>query len=253
MEKLQGDLGSYISGNPVILESSNIFVTPPEVKNILSFGEDRFFMAIRILTHPEDMFSQAKQGNSELARYNDFQLLLVVLKEEANSKRLAHDFFELVFPDYQVSVTDTAIDFIKDGYTIGRITPFSFDEFKNILHELFEPNNRNQEEEPEYNPANDLAKAIADKLKQGREKIKEMKQKKEGENFSLFSTYVSALSIGLGIDVNCLLKYTPFQLYDAFNRYALKTEFDLYRSIALQPFADSSSLEEPRVWYGNMY
>lgn len=250
--RLQGDLGSYISGMPVFLQSSNIFVVPPTVKQILSFGEDNFFITTHIISSPEEVLSSVQQGNSGLGDYSDFQLLLVILKEEAKSKRLVNEYFDLVFPDYQIFITDSSIDFLQENRVVGRVTPFSFGELKTALSELFEPQSKSKE--PEYNPANDAAQAIAEKLKKGREKIKSQKSKKEeSESFSLFSTYASALSIGLGVDLNCLLNYTPFQLYDAFNRYSAKLEYDLYRTIALQPFADASNLDEPQPWYGNLY
>ena len=72
-------------------------------------------------------------------------------------------------------------------------------------------------EEREFNPVNDAAAAIAKKLQKGREKRAEARGKQ-----SLFGIYCSTLSIGMNMDVNIFFNYTPFQLYDAYNRYFAK-------------------------------
>lgn len=247
---LQGDLGVYLSGQPVFLQSCNITITPPKVKDILIFGEDRFLMANHILGKTDKFLAQVREGNSELDKYSDFQLLLVILKEEANSRRLVNDYFELVFPDYQIELTENSMDFKNDNKIVGRITPFNFDVLQITLIELFEPYKDNKEE---YNPANDKAAEIAEKLKRGKQKLAELKNRGKKEETSLFATYSSVLAIGLGISINMFMEYTPFQLYDAFNRYFAKHQSDIYQSLSMQPFADTSKIEAPEEWYRNLY
>ena len=123
---LQGDLGAYLSGGPVYVRDCNIAVTPPSVKSIMIFGEEKFLMATQLFTKTDMFLRDVRQGNSELAKFNDFQLLLVILNEEAKSKRLVEDYFELVFPDYHIEMTDSSIDYKKDDRIVGRINPFNF-------------------------------------------------------------------------------------------------------------------------------
>ena len=247
---LQGDLGLYLSGQPVIIESCNIKITPPKVKEILAFGEDKFFMAIHMLGKTDKFLIQVREGNSELDRYNNFQLLLVILNEEANSRRLVDEFFELVFPDYQIKITESSIDYIFEDRIVGRINPFNFNLLQTTLIELFEPYKDKKEE---YNPANDKAAEIAEKLKKGKQKIEQLKGKSKKEETSLFATYSSVLSIGLSVDINLFMEYTPFQLYDAFSRYFAKHQSDIYQALSMQPFADTSKIEAPEEWYRNLY
>lgn len=247
---LQGDLGLYLSGEPIFLEFCNVKITPPKVKNILAFGEDRFFMAVHILGKTEQFLVQVREGNSELDRYNDFQLLLVILNEEANSRRLVDDFFELVFPDYQIKITESSIDYIFEDRVVGRLNPFNFNLLQTTLIELFEPYKNSKEE---YNPADSKAAEIAEKLKKGKEKINELKGKGKKEETSLFATYSSVLSIGLSVGIDVFMNYTPFQLYDAFSRYFAKHQSDIYQALSMQPFADTSKVEAPEDWYRNLY
>ena len=247
---LQGDLGLYLSGCPVPLKQANVFLTPPKVRDILAFGEDKFLMASQLFSNTGKFLRQVREGNSELERYNDFQLLLVILNEEANSRRLVDDYFELVFPDYHIELTKSSIDYTIEGRVVGRITPFNFEELQVITSELFEPYKDKKEE---YNPVNDKAAEIAAKLKKGKQKIAELKGRGKQEDTSLFATYLSVLGVGLSIDMNILLSYTPFQLYDTFTRYFAKVQSDIYQQISMQPFADTSKIEAPEEWYRNLY
>lgn len=247
---LQGDLGAYLSGGPVYVQDCNIAVIPPSVKSIMIFGEEKFLMATQLFTKTDMFLRDVRQGNSELAKFNDFQLLLVILNEEAKSKRLVEDYFELVFPDYQIEMTDSSIDYKKDDRVVGRVNPFNFERLQVTLDELFNPYKDKKEE---YNPGNDKAAEIAAKLKKGKEKIAALKGKGKGEETSMFATYLSVLAVGMSVNINMLLEYTPFQLYDTFNRYFAKVESDIYQSISLQPFADTSKIEAPENWYRNLY
>lgn len=251
--EIKGDVGRYLSGCPVRVEEANLVMTQPTVKQILNSGEDEFFYAVHILGRTDRFLRQAREGNPELARYGDFQLLLVVLQEEAKSRRLVDNFFELVLPDYKVSLTDNTMDFYMDDRMRGRITPFSFEPFQRTVTELFISHAKTGDEEEEFNPANDQAAEIAKLLNEAREKRKRMASKGNGDVATMLGTYASVLSIGLGIDINVLLDYTPFQLYDAFTRYFRKNASDMYMRLAMQPFADTSKLEEPEQWYSGIY
>lgn len=249
--ELQGDVGLYLSGQPVVINECNVIITPPKIKEIVACGEEDFFMTLRILGKTDLFLEPVRQGNSELKKYNDFQLLLVILNEEAKLKQLVDSFFELVFPKYNVRITNNSIDFLMEEKVVGRMTPSGFDSFQKIILDLFDPQKKSKKEE--YNPINDKAKEIAEKIKRGKQKIAELKGKGQKQTKSLFGNYVSILSIGMNIDINILYNYTPFQLYDSFARYLLKMQNDYYQSIATQPFVDASKLDTPEEWIGELY
>ena len=55
------------------------------------------------------------------------------------------------------------------------------------------------------------------------------------------------------MDINIFFNYTPFQLCDAFNRYFLKVQHDLYMKVSTTPLMDVSSMEQPEAWTDNLY
>lgn len=71
-----------------------------------------------------------------------------------------------------------------------------------------------------------MARKIAEKLQKG--KIKAAKMKGATQKISLFSRYISILSVGEQKDMNSLMLYTVYQLYDEFNRFELKQNYDIY-------------------------
>lgn len=250
--EIQGDVAKLFAGIPIIVPGANVAVTQPKVKDIVAFGEDDFFLAVQLFLSADKMAEKIKQGNTRLEFLSDFQVLLVVLDEDKESREAIGRFFELIFPDYEYEFAPGSVNFKVDGRTVGQLNPMDFEAFQTVLKNCFIPLGKNDGQEQEYNPANEAAAAIAAKLKRGNEIRAQMKAK-DNNTSSLFATYVSALSIGLAMDINVLLQYTPFQLYDAFRRYNMKEACDFYKKICSTPLMDASKMDEPENWLGDMY
>ena len=246
-------VGLYLSGQDIFIKDCNIVLTQPKIKDIVLFGEDEFLVGTQILGHTNKVINQMKQGNSELAAFSDFQVLLVILHEEETIRDSVIKFLNFVFPQYEIKITENTIDFYieQDGkkFVGGRIFPFNFEIFQNTIADLFEPSKDSDEE---YNPANEAAAAIAKKIEAGRKRKQDMQMAKEGPQ-SLFGRYTSILSVGLQMDINIFYNYTPFQLYDTFQRYFSKVSSDLYTKVSTTPLMDVSNMEPPKDWSRNLY
>ena len=79
--------------------------------------------------------------------------------------------------------------------------------------------------------------------------LSEQKNKKDE---SLFENYLSILEVGLGIDINSLLDYTVYQIYDAFDRFNLKEAYDISLQ-AKMAGAKSDSLDKVEQWMKNIH
>lgn len=249
---IQGELvGKYLTGCDIPIQECNIIVTQPKVRDILQFGENIFFMAINLFAQIDNMFEEVAQEESNLKLLNSFQFFLLLYKEEASIRQQIEVFSELVFPTYEVQVTDTSIDFLQQEQekkvVKGRVNPFNFDNFKQVIKDLFLPYSASSES---YNPKSEKARQIAEKLKKGKEKVSS--QKGESDN-SLLGSYISILSVGLKMNIYTLLNYKPFQLYDIFSRYSKKLKADEYFAISTVPFVDTSNIEAPDDWTTNLY
>ena len=221
MSKLKpNEILLFLSGQPVMIQECNIVIKQPTIKQIAALGEEEFLVASQTLSHIERVVEPIReQGNSELNGYSDFQIFLALALADEDFQRSISVFFELIFPDYVLDINENDIKFKLKEHPeniIGMINPFNFEAFAAIVKKLFCP--ITDEDDEDFNPANAKAAEIAEKIKSGKKKVKEIKSK--GQDIgSIFSTYTSSLSIGLGISINELMEYTPFQLYDAFTRY----------------------------------
>ena len=98
-----------------------------------------------------------------------------------------------------------------------------------------------------FNPINDRAKKIADKIMKGRQKVAELKGT---SNVSVFSQYISMLTIGLHISMLELKKLTMFQLYDLVERFMLYINWDIDLRSRL---AGAKPDEHPENWMKNIH
>lgn len=256
MAEVQGaNVGLYLSGQPVKVTDCNIAIVQPTIKDIVVYGEDEFLIGINLLGHPENIIQNIKEGNSQLEAFSDFQLLLVTIKEETVIRDSILKLLNLICPDYEIKIEDGSIDFYvqqgEEKFIGGRVHAFNFQNLQNAINDLFAPHILN-DSEPEYNPANAAAAEIAKKIKEGRARKNQAAAEKEGPQ-SMFGRYTSILSIGLQMDINIFFNYTPFQLYDTFNRYFTKVSHDFYMKVSTTPLMDVSKMEEPKEWTRNLY
>ena len=91
------------------------------------------------------------------------------------------------------------------------------------------------------------AKEIADKIMAGRKKVAELKG---NSNVSVFTQYISMLSVGLHISMREFKQYTMFQLYDAVERFTLWLNWDIDLRSRL---AGAKPDEHPRNWMENIH
>ena len=254
---IKGDkrlVGLFLSGKPVLIKELNIALTPPKINDIVMFGEDDFLFATQLIVHTNEFIQQIKEGNSQLEIYSNFQLLMTIIRQDNTIEEIIINYLNFIFPDYKIVFKDTMIDFLieidEQEKIVGRINPFNYDFMKDMIENLFTA--QSLEEEVEYNPVNDLAKQIADKIKEGRKKTKNLKAE-QSKDQSMYAQIISALSIGLQMDVNIFYNYTPFQLYDTYKRFFLKQSYDLYQRISTMPFLDASKMEVPEDWTKYIY
>ena len=247
----KGDIGLYLSGGQVPIRGCGVFITPPTIKAVSQFGEDDFLLAVKIVSCDRGFIVPIKEATPALENVPDFNILLTVLQSDDQMKDVVDRFLALVFPDYNVEVTKNMICFrVGDDKAMkGMVNQFNCEEFCTTVKELFSPQSRGESQE--FNPANAKAEEIARKLEAAR--LRKSQETSGGEKASLFGLYVSVISIGMSVDINTIYRYTPFQLYDSFNRYMKKGEYDLYMKIKTTPMMDTSKMEEVEHWATNMY
>lgn len=194
----------------------------PKIKEIAFVGEKDFFLGVQCLCIDKNII--ANQDESLLVNTNNFQIFMTMMKEKemAEKKDSVINVFSLIFPKYKTLFTPRSI--ILQSDTQIMIDDSNFEILQEYLKEIF-CFKSSMSQELGFNPANDTAKKIADKLMRGRQRVAELNG---SANVSIFSQYLSMLTVGLdSMSLQDLMDLTMFQLFDLVERYQLYINWDI--------------------------
>lgn len=231
-----------LSGNDIPFEEARVIIHQPTIKEIAYIGEEAFYSGCGILNFSKDNLSEEDRIN--LKNKTNFDVLMSMIMDNSHpvmrkNSINANMVLALMFPEYQIKFSRRAIFLIKEGETYS-INSENFEKFKEILSAIFCLHGRGEEQS--YNPGGELAKKIAEKFKQRKQKIAEQ----QGEQkVAILSRYASILAVGEKKSINDLMRYTVYQLFDEFDRFELKEQFDLYIRAQL---AGARDLKEVDNW-----
>lgn len=213
---------ALMTGQPVPIPECQLNVHQPTLEEIAFIGEEDFFKGVQTLTLYKSMFIQDK---SVLDTISNFQIFMMVMgdKTTADKKIAVKQIINLIFPDYKFVLTPQSLLFTDKQGESHIVDNNNFEAFQETLRRVF-CSQEGPMDQQAFNPANAKAKEIADKLMRGRERVA---ASKGATNSSVFSRYLSILSVALHIPLTMLSKYTMFQLYDEFERYILNMNWEL--------------------------
>lgn len=244
-----------LSGNEIPFPEAQINIHQPKIKEI-AYVNQNFFIGCQYLTFNKENLNT--KDKNLLENFSDFQVLMKILSNDDISIKKNKIAMELVllllFPGYQSNFLPNSIMLFRKNQNnnIERhiIDENNFKKFKGIIEEMFCLNKIFNSITNKYNPGGPQAAALVQKFRKRQQKIAELKRKKDEKPISIFSQYISILSVGLKKDMNELLEYTIYQLFDEFERFKLKEEYDLYVKAKM---AGAKDLEEIKNWMGNIH
>lgn len=241
-----------LSGNDIPFLKAGITIHPPTIKEIAYITEKSFFIGCEMLNFSKEVFLNP-EDKSDLENLSNFEVLMTIMNERntsiENQKYCLLLVLSLMFPSYEISFLKDAIEFTlvnEDGINEKHyIDKNNFEEFKIILRQLF---CLERGESSELKPQGDLAKKIADKLKERQRKL--AKDSGGDGKVAIYSRFVSILAVGLQKDMNSLMNYTVYQLFDEYQRYELKIQFDAHTAAML---AGAKDLKEVENWTKDLH
>lgn len=235
-----------ISGNAIPFIEAQLVIHQPTLKEIayINGGEDFFWSGCGILNFSLDNLSEKDRSN--LGDKNDFEVLMSILLDNSHpalreNRIKVLSVLSLIFPEYYIKLTYQSIIFSKDGEEPRKINSQNFNRFKEILSTMFCLKGKGSENE-NYNPAGAYAKKIADKLKQRKKKLAEQNGE---QKIAILSRYASILAVGQKRSLNDYINYTVYQIFDEYERFELKEEYDLYIKEML---AGAKDVKTPEHW-----
>lgn len=224
-----------------------ISIAHPSLKDIATIGEKDFFKGLKVLNLSK--YNLGIDDKVDLDNITNFQILMTMINSQdmKDLRQKIIEVLQLFFPYCDIKIDENFIFLIEktdEGKvkTTGRLNEENYDEFTNVLRQMYALDDKPEEE---FNPANDATKKLIDKIKAGREKVRKQKNLQKQNEQSVLARYASILSISLNIDINQILNYSVFQLTDALQRSQLKTASDRWFNACI---AGASGLDEPEDW-----
>lgn len=217
----------------------------PTLEDIAYLGETNFFMGAQCLCVHKTMVTS---DESLLAQMNNFQVFMTVMAEKSlqDKRQTVIDVLQLLFPDYKVNFTPMSMIFSKDDNTI-LVDEKNFESLQDVLENIF-CFKSGASDQTTFNPANEQARKIADKLMRGRQRVAAQNENSIG---SVLSRYISVLTIGSSnMSIDKTKKLTLFQLYDLIERYHLYLAWDMDIKVRLAGGKPDGRTED---WMKNMH
>lgn len=214
---------ALMTGIDIPIPELQIVIHQPSIKEISFIGEQMFFVGLQTLMLNKNMLNV--QGNSLLESTTNFQIFMTIMNEQEtrDKKEAVLSLLQIIFPSYQTIMTPRAI-LLKGNETQSLIDDNNFEVLQDYLKEVFCVNSGPMDQ-TNFNPADEKAREIAEKLMRGRQRVAEQKGETKS---SAFGRYLSILTIGLNaMSLSEAINLTVYQVYDLIERYSLYLNWDL--------------------------
>lgn len=235
-----------MSGNDIPFIEAQVTIHQPTIKEIAYIGEEAFFTGCELINFSKNILSEQDKVNLE--DKTNFDILIAILRERnavmQRNRNCVEMVLALIFPWYTIDITSDAIVLEKEEER-HLINNDNFETFKTIFNMMF---SFSKDESRDYNPSGEVAKRIAEKLKQRHQKLAELKEGKQ--KIDILSRYVSILAVGEHKDMNSLLNLSVYQLFDEFERFKLKMSYDIYFQAKM---AGAKDLKEVEDWMKDIH
>ena len=241
-----------LSGADIPFVEGTVTIHQPTLYEISLIGEEVLFTGCELLRFSKDILNV--EDKTKLFNYTDFNILMSIINDKSGSMiyniSCAKQVLDLLFPFYTVMYTPTCIVLVDrdDKFNIcGQIDDSNFDAFKEVLTSIFCLKKASATQE--YNVQGELAKQIAEKFQRRKQQLAELSTKTNNK-VAIFSRYISILTVGEHKDINDLMNYTVYQLFDEFQRFELKMGYDIFLKARL---AGAKDIKEPEDWMKDIH
>ena len=236
---------ALMCGTDYPVPECQLIIHQPRIKEIALVGETDFFSGIQCLCLNKTMFVK---DESLLRDTNNFQIFMTIMseKEAADKKFAVQQVCTLLFPNYKVVFTPRSVLF-NGGESPIMIDETNFEFLQAAISSICCLKTGPMDQHS-FNPANTKAREIAEKLMRGRQRVA---AQKGTNNASIFSQYLSTLTVGLGsMSLQDAMDLTMFQLYDLVERYMLYINWDMDVRCRL---AGGKRENQPDNWMKNIH
>lgn len=211
---------ALMTGVDIPIPELQVTIHQPTIKEISMIGEQDFFIGIQMLCIDKKMYIEDEKL---LANTTNFQIFTAMLNEQqmADKKQAVQQVLTLLFPQTKIIFTPRSILLNINQENII-IDEGNFEQLQDVLIQQFCLQGSGQEQ---YNPKDKKAREIAQKLMKARQKVAKLKATENSG--SMFTQYLSVLTIGTSLTLKDAMELTMYQLYDLIERYSMYLNWDI--------------------------
>lgn len=213
---------ALMTGTDIPIPECQLIIKQPRIKDISYLGETDFFIGVQTLSINKSMV--VVEDKSALDQINNFQVFMTVINQkEMQDKRKRVDSVFQIFGLGKPNYTPQSLILTDNNNESHLIDENNFDYLQEAIKLVTCAQNGPMDQQA-FNPTDEAARKIAEKLMRGRQRVA---AQKGSSTSSAFSRYLSVLTVGLHIPLQQLVECTMFQLYDLMERYVLHINWDL--------------------------
>jgi hypothetical protein len=218
-----------MSGTPLVFDGLDICILQPSLKDIAFLGESFFYTGL-------SYFLISKERLSLDADISDFDLFMYVINQNQEIQQRISDIFILTIQDIdKISFYDNFIIIKTAGHECIIDEP-KFLIIKETYKQIFCLDSSTSSVSSDYNPANEAARKIAEKLNKRKYLLSNKEEKKDA---SIFTNLISILAIGSNsLNISECLNLTVFQIYNLIKRFNLHTQYHMQIQALMQGAKD---------------
>lgn len=238
-------------GTDVPFLEAGISIHQPRMKEIAYITQQRFWLGWELLKFNKENLTD--QDKHDLSNWSNFNIIMSMIQEKnfesLQAKNNILSLLTLLFPNDIINLKGKAI-LLQDHETKEQheINNNNFQSFKEIVNQMFCLNINSDNKQ--YNPSGEMAKRLAEKFKKARAKKMQLASNSPDQKISIFSRYISILTIGQKKNMNDFSDYTVYQLMDEFTRFNLKNQYDAWLKYKI---AGAQDLETPEDWLKDIH
>lgn len=245
----------YFAQIDIPFPEARLIIHNPNILQIAYIGQANFYKGCQLLTFSKEKLKE--EDKNRLKDFTNFEVLMTMIKDKnivvTQRKTCMMQVLSLLFPTYKIDFLPSSILLSKKNETTEEIQRFlidkgNFESFRNIVSKMFCLEDSEGAGSKKYNPGGPQAKALVKKFEERQKILNRMKNaNKDSQQISILYRYISILAVGQKKDINELLRYSVYQLFDEFRRFRKKEEYDLYIKAKM---AGAKDLEQIQNWMG---
>lgn len=213
---------AMMTGVDIPIPECQLIMHQPTIEEISYLGENDFFLGVQTLCVNKSMI--VVEDKTALDEINNFQVFMTVMNDKStqDKRENVNSVLQLMRLG-KAAFTPRSLILTDNNNQTHMIDETNFDKLQDAL-KLVTCANSGPMDQQAFNPADEKAREIAEKLMRGRQRVA---AQKGGSVSSTFGRYLSILQIALHIPITQLRQLTMYQLYDALERYMLHVNWDL--------------------------